>query len=99
MTTYLVSRHAGAVEWMNFIGHHYDYHLHHLSDYKKLERGDVVIGSLPINIVAELNKRGIAYFHLSIDIPESLRGVELSAHLLSFLDARLERYEVHCFNC
>ena len=94
MTTYLVSRHMGAVEWMMHMGHHYDKHLTHLDNYDNLKIGDTVVGSLPINIVADLNERGIRYVHLSLYIPESLRGMELSVAQLSELDAKLESYEV-----
>ncbi len=94
MAYYLVSRHHGAVEWMDYMGYHYDRHLTHLHDYAMLNSGDTVIGSLPINIVADLNERGVCYQHLSLYVPESLRGMELSAVQLSELDAKLECYEV-----
>lgn len=94
MSIYLISRHQGAVEWMNHMGHHYDEHLTHLNDYVELSKGDVVVGSLPINIVADLAERGVSYMHLSLYIPEHLRGIELSAEQLSKLNARLEAYQV-----
>lgn len=94
MVTYLVSRHMGAVEWMTHMGHHYDEHLTHLNNYDALQAGDTVVGSLPINIVADLNEMSVRYVHLSLYIPESLRGMELSAAQLSELDAKLEAYEV-----
>lgn len=94
MTVYLVSRHQGAVEWMNHMGHPYDTHLTHLSSKETLSAGDTVVGSLPINLVADLSERGIRYLHLSLYIPEHLRGVELSAEQLSQLDAKLEPYSV-----
>lgn len=94
MTTYLVSRHTGAVEWMHYTGHAYDIHLTHLDNFENLKAGDTIIGSLPINIVADINELGVHYIHLSLYIPETLRGKELSAEQLSLLDAKLERYEV-----
>lgn len=98
MSIYLVSRHQGAVDWMNHMGHHYDEHLTHLADYEALTAGDTIIGSLPINIVADLNARGVTYQHLSLYIPEQLRGVELTAEQLSQLDAKLEQYVVKRMN-
>ncbi|WP_201583312.1 CRISPR-associated protein Csx16 [Psychrobacter jeotgali] len=98
MSIYLVSRHQGAVDWMNHTGHHYDAHLTHLTDYEMLTAGDTVIGSLPINIVADLNVLGVNYLHLSLYIPEQLRGVELTAEQLSALDAKLEQYVVRRVN-
>lgn len=94
MTVYLVSRHKGAVEWMNHMGHQYDAHLTHLGSNDTLSAGDTVVGSLPINLVADLGERGISYLHLSLCIPEHLRGIELSAEQLSQLDAKLEPYTV-----
>lgn len=94
MTTYLVTRHPGAVEWMQYAGHTYDQHLTHLESLVILQAGDTVIGSLPINIVYDINSLGVNYVHLSLYIPETLRGKELSAEQLSQLDAKLQRYEV-----
>ena len=94
MSVYLVSRHKGAVDWMDHIGHPYDVHLTHLTDYQALSAGDTIVGSLPINIVADLNELGVIYQHLSLYIPEHLRGVELTAEQLSALDAKLEQYKV-----
>ena len=94
MSVYLVSRHKGAVDWMDHMGHRYDAHLTHLTDYKALSAGDTIVGSLPINIVADLCELGVKYQHLSLYIPEQLRGVELTAEQLSALDAKLEQYEV-----
>ncbi|WP_201634045.1 CRISPR-associated protein Csx16 [Psychrobacter immobilis] len=94
MAVYLVSRHKGAVEWMNHMGHQYDAHLTHLGSNDTLSAGDTVVGSLPINLVADLGEYGISYLHLSLCIPEHLRGIELSAEQLSQLDAKLEPYSV-----
>ena len=94
MSIYLVSRHLGAVEWMNHMGHHYDKHLTHLDNYDQLSAGDIVIGSLPINLAADLADRGVGYVHLSLSVPEHLRGRELSAEQLSHLDAKLEAFGV-----
>tara|TARA_R100000935_G_scaffold58834_1_gene98399 strand:+ start:10281 stop:10589 length:309 start_codon:yes stop_codon:yes gene_type:complete len=94
MSIYLISRHKGAVEWMNHTGNHYDKHLTHLDNYSQLSEGDIIVGSLPINLVADLAERSVGYIHLSLYIPEHLRGIELSAKQLSQLDAKLEAYSV-----
>ena len=94
MTVYLVSRHQGAIDWIDHMGYGYDEHLTHLQDYTALSAGDTVVGSLPINIVADLNALGVTYQHLSLYIPENLRGVELSAEQLSTLNAEIETYQV-----
>lgn len=94
MTIYLITRHPGAVEWMKIKGRPYDIHLTHLTDYDAFHKGDTVVGSLPINVVADLNKLGVDYIHLNLYVPESLRGVELSAEQLVVLNATLEPYRV-----
>ena len=94
MSVYLVSRHQGAVEWMQNMRNHKNKHLTHLENYNDLSAGDVVVGSLPINIVADLAQYGVSYLHLSLYIPEHLRGIELTAEQLSSLDARREEYEI-----
>lgn len=94
MTTYLVSRHQGAVDWINHIGHHYDVHVTHLLDIQLLKPADVILGTLPIYIIDALIQSGISYYHLSIDIPEHLRGQALTAAQLSELNASLVEYIV-----
>ena len=78
MTTLFVSRHAGALQWAQHQGIHVDQQLQHLQT-QTIEKGDTVIGTLPINLVAEVNQRGGRYLHLSLDVPQALRGQELSA--------------------
>lgn len=56
--------------------------------------GDIVIGSLPVNLAGEVCARGGAYLHLSIDLPAELRGRELSAEQMRACGARLERFVV-----
>ena len=58
------------------------------------ESGDVVIGTLPIHIAAEVHARGARYMHLSLDLPPALRGRELSAEQMNRARARLEEYRV-----
>lgn len=94
MTTYFITRHPGAVDWAQSQGIHYDQHTEHLLAMDQLKAGDVVIGTLPINMVFELNSRGVRYQHLALDIPRELRGIELSAEQLSQCQARLEEYSV-----
>ena len=94
MTTYFISRHPGALEWAKQHHIHYDVHYPHLSRLDFLMEGDVVIGSLPINLVYILNLQGVRYQHLSLVIPQELRGVELSAQQLQQCQAKLEEFQV-----
>jgi CRISPR-associated protein Csx16 len=92
MTTYFITRHPGAREWAKQKGIKVDEHLTHL-DIDMLKAGDTLIGSLPINLAAEVCQKGAFYIHLSLNIPEHLRGLELSATQLQQYGAELE-----CFN-
>ncbi|MDR3352276.1 MAG: CRISPR-associated protein Csx16, partial [Zoogloeaceae bacterium] len=49
MTTYFVSRHPGALEWMRKNRIPFDDHVAHL-DIERIHPGDTVIGSLPVNL-------------------------------------------------
>ena len=89
---YIVTRHAGAVEWLarkGFTGRamaHLDVHIP--------QPGDVVIGVLPPNLIWELNSRGAGFYNLGIRLPDSLRGVELSADQMEELSPTLQFCEV-----
>ena len=93
MTTYFVSRHPGAVAWVLRQGIAVDHLIPHV-DIMRLQPGDTVIGTLPVNLAAEVCKRGAHYLHLSLRVPAALRGVELSTEQLDSLGARLESFEV-----
>jgi CRISPR-associated protein Csx16 len=91
--TYLVSRHPGAREWAGRQGLAVDEFLVHL-DAGRIGPGDTVIGSLPINLAAEVCVRGARYLHLSLRLPQEMRGRELTADDLQGLGVRLEPYKV-----
>lgn len=93
MANWFVSRHPGAIAWARQKNLEIDHWVEHL-DLSQPQPGDNVIGSLPINLAAQLCAADIGYWHLSLYIPESLRGVELSAEQLHQLDARLEAFYI-----
>ncbi|WFE69473.1 CRISPR-associated protein Csx16 [Thiomicrospira sp. R3] len=93
MTTYVVTRHEGALDWLKNEGVVFDQHLLHL-EIGMLKKNDVVVGNLPIPIVAEINKLGVVYKHLSFNVPFALRGRELTAQELKHLDANLRVFYV-----
>lgn len=95
MTTYFVSRHEGALQWAKLKGLAYDVHLSHLTNFDVLQADDVIIGTLPINLVFQLNERGIRYVHLCLEIPPELRGVELKVQQLDACNASLEEFVLH----
>ena len=91
MITYFISRHAGAVDWAEAQGFHVDQRLAHF-DVTVIQPNDRVIGTLPINLVADVNARGGHYFHLTLELPAEARGKELSAADMQRYGARLEAY-------
>jgi CRISPR-associated protein Csx16 len=93
MTTYFVTRHPGALEWAQEEGVAVDRLVDHL-DPDLIQLGDTVIGTLPVNLAAQVCERGGRYLHLSLDLPAGLRGRELSAADMRACGARLEEYTV-----
>jgi CRISPR-associated protein Csx16 len=97
MTTFFVSRHAGAVEWAARRELIVDRLVMHL-DIAEVRQGDTVIGTLPVNLAAAICVRGARYLNLSVDLPPAARGRELSADELEHYGARLEAYSVQPVN-
>jgi|GEM_PF-1990949 len=89
--TWFVSRHPGAVEWARRQGVVVDRVVAHL-ELKQLRAGDHVLGTLPVHLVARVIERGADYWHLSLDLPQGMRGRELDADELEACGARLEKY-------
>jgi CRISPR-associated protein Csx16 len=101
MSTWFITRHPGALEWAEAQGFTIDRHCAHLTDdnlQKDIAAGDIIIGSLPVHIVAIVCQRGATYYNLSLDLPAYLRGKELSAEELDACNARLEPYLVTRIN-
>jgi CRISPR-associated protein Csx16 len=97
MTTFFVSRHAGAVEWAARRELIVDRLVTHL-DIAEVRQGDTVIGTLPVNLAAAVCVRGARYLNLSVDLPAAARGRELSADELERYGARLEAYSIRSIN-
>ena len=93
MTIYFVSRHPGATAWAQEEGIAVDQQLDHM-DINLIRTGDTVIGSLPVNLAAEVCARGARYLHMSINLPARLRGVELSVDQMRECSARLEEFSI-----
>ena len=93
MAVYFVTRHAGAKQWAALQGIQCDVCVPHL-DPVLVQQGDVVIGTLPINLVAIVCEQGGRYLHLSLELPLEARGKELSPSDLQKYGAKLEEFVV-----
>lgn len=93
MTTYLVTRHQGAVEWASAQGFAID---QVVSDFDPtcVQLGDRVIGTLPAPLAATVCERGGRYIHLTLDLPPALRGKELTPADMDACGARLEEFRI-----
>lgn len=90
MTIRLVSRHPGAVAWLRRRYHLTQALLVPHLDVVSIESGDHVIGTLPVQAIAEVWARGATYHHLVIPLTADLRGWELTADELDAAGATLQ---------
>lgn len=93
MTSYFITRHAGAREWAEEEGFRIDILVDHL-DAAVIRPGDRVLGTLPVNLAAEVCQRGARYFHLSLDVPPEWRGRELTLADMKRFGASLREFRV-----
>jgi CRISPR-associated protein Csx16 len=93
VTTYLITRHAGAVAWLRRQGIDFK-EVSHLDGATAIEPGDRVIGPLPLSRIANIVAAGVRYEAIEMDLPEGARGSELSADQMERYGARLVRYRV-----
>ena len=90
MTSYFVTRHDGARDWAARQG--IDATLISHLDMSRIMAGDTVIGTLPVQMIAELTACGARYLHLELDLPEAARGRALSADEMQRYGARLAEF-------
>lgn len=89
-TTWLVSRHAGAQEWLLRRYPRAESRIVAHLDVTAVQNGDRVIGTLPVQAIADICARGATYIHLTIPMAPVHRGRELDADELDALGATLE---------
>ncbi len=90
--TWIVTRHSGALHWLNQAGWR-GVPVAHL-DPQQVRPGDQVIGTLPVQLAAAVCTRGGRYSHLTLDVPPDLRGKEMSPEQMQQCRARLEGFSV-----
>ena len=78
MTVWFVSRHPGALEWMQRHGPAFDRHVEHLAP-DDVQPGDRVVGTLPMQLAAQVCARGAEYWHLVLHMPQPVRAGAVGA--------------------
>lgn len=91
MTIWFVSRHQGAIEWIQQQGIQIDRFESHL-DVSLVQTGDVVIGTLPIHLAAQVCEKGATFYFLSVNVSREQRGTELTAKQISEQGGCLQSY-------
>ena len=77
MTTWFISRHEGAIEWVKQQNIQIDRFESHLNT------SLVVIGTLPIHLAAEICQKGAKFYFLSVNVSREQRGTELTCEQLT----------------
>ena len=94
MKILVVTRHTATCNWLKtqLEGHalHFTAHFSH----EMAEGFEVVVGILPINLVADLNALGIRFFMVTMDVPAELRGKELTEEQMVECNVKLEQFSV-----
>jgi len=85
----IVSRHAGAVEWLRRKGIEGEV-ITHITDPSAVA-GKIVVGNLPMHLAAAADRVGVIEMP---DLPAEKRGVDLTADEMEEFGARLSWYRV-----
>ena len=95
---YFISRHLGAIEWIKRQAEwQVDCFLPHL-EVEQLVEGDVVLGTLPLHLAAEVCAKGAAFYFLQLPQLLPLRGSEYSADDMEAMGCCLRRFEVRALD-
>lgn len=81
MTVWFISRHQGAIDWVKQQGIQIDRFAEHLN-VDDIQANDIVIGTLPIHLAAEVCQKGAQFYFLSINVMREQRGTELTCEQL-----------------
>ena len=92
----LVTRHTALIAKLRNTGFEPDCIVEHLTDgdIYKMNRGDIVIGNIPMAFAARLNNIGVGYIGVDLNIPPELRGKELDVVDLENCNIQFHHYRV-----
>ena len=82
MTVWFISRHQGAIDWIAQQSINIDRFKQHL-DINDIQADDIVIGTLPIHLAAQVCEKGAKFYFLSVNVTKEQRGKELTAKQLT----------------
>lgn len=98
MKYWFVSRHTGAIEWAKEEGLvPLDQELVEtpsIDPEQDVREGDVVMGTLPVHLAAQVCAQGARYLHLAMEIPDQWRDLELTPQQMRSFSARLQEFVV-----
>jgi CRISPR-associated protein Csx16 len=93
MATWFISRHAGAIAWAKQQNLGIDRWETHIEP-ESVQAGDVVIGTLPVHLAAEICARGAKFYFLTLQLREEQRGQELTVADMQAAECSLQCYQV-----
>ncbi len=100
---FIVTRHSAAKDWISANAEQYGlsnaeemFDMTHLSDevLMGISEEDVVVGVLPLSLVAAVCAKGAKFFNLDLTVPAEARGRELTVQDMDRYGARLTPYYV-----
>ncbi len=91
---YLISRHQGAVHWLQQQIQEPCKLLERLKDDITFQPNDWIIGTLPTQKIADVCAQGARFFLIEMQVPDHLRGQELTYSDMIALNAKLVEYTV-----
>ena len=93
MTTWFISRHPGAIKWVKLQNIQIDRFESHL-DTSLVQAGDVVIGTLPLHLAAEVCQKGVKFYLRSMNVTPEQRGTELTCKQLTEQQCSIQPFMV-----
>ncbi|MDH2998912.1 CRISPR-associated protein [Pasteurellaceae bacterium LFhippo2] len=93
MAVWFISRHQGAIDWIQQQGIQIDRFEAHL-DVADIQACDTVIGTLPIHLASQVCEKGAKFYFLSVNVTQAQRGTELSADELNAQNCAIQPFYI-----